>query len=84
MSTPAVPPVISASQKLVTIYLDSVAYAKGKTLVGSFADKHGVIEEHLAEHLNNGWKVSKLDAFGGASDSLAVRGWIVALLERAH
>ena len=69
-------------QKLLTIYLDNFAYGKGKTLVGSFANKHGLIEEHLAEYLMSGWKVSKVEGFGGGSDGLAVRGWVVVLLER--
>ena len=46
MSPP--PPVLNnATQKLLTIYLDNSAYARGKTLVGSFGDKHGLVEEHL-------------------------------------
>lgn len=84
MTDPVVPPVINANQKLVTIYLDNIAYSKGKMLVGSFADKHGLVEEHLADHLANGWRVASLQAFGGGSDSLAVRGWIVILLERGE
>jgi hypothetical protein len=84
MSAPAIPPVIKeAEQKLVSIYLDNIAYAKGKMLVGSFADKHGLIEEHLAQYLSEGWRITRLNAFGGGSDALAVRGWIVALLERS-
>lgn len=85
MSDAKVPPVLSSDlQKLVTIYLDNIAYARGKTLVGSFADKHGFVEEHLADYLSSGWRVSKLEAFGGNSDSLAVRGWVVVLLERSN
>ena len=83
MSEPALPPVIkNEQQKLVTVYLDNSAYAKGKALVGSYGDKHGLIEEHLVEYLSSGWRISKLEATGGGSDSLAVRGWIIALLER--
>jgi hypothetical protein len=77
------PPVIDgATQKLVTIYLDNVAYAAGKTLVGSFADKHGLVEEHLGPFLAQGWHIKNIHGFGGNSDGLAVRGWIVALLEK--
>ena len=84
MGNPSIPPVIQNSeQKLVTIYLDNTAYAPGKTFVGTFGDKHGLIEEHLAEYLSDGWKIADLQACGGGSDSLAVRGWIVAVLERA-
>jgi hypothetical protein len=83
MNPPAPPVIAGPNQKLVTIYLDNIAYARGKTLVGSFADKHGLVEEHLAAFLAEGWKIAKIDAFGGGSESLAVRGWIVVLLERA-
>jgi hypothetical protein len=77
------PPVIdSAKQKLVTIYLDNFAYGLGKTLVGSFAEKHGLIEEHLGSLLAQGWDVKTVHGFGGNSDGLAVRGWIIVLLER--
>lgn len=34
-------------QKLLTIYLDNAAYGKGKMMVGNFADKHAMVEEHL-------------------------------------
>jgi hypothetical protein len=78
------PPIIyeSVTQKLVTIYLDNSAYAKGKMLVGSFADKHGLIEEHLAPLLAEGWRVATIHGFGGNSEGVTVRGWIVVLLER--
>jgi hypothetical protein len=82
MDESAKPPVIKKEQKLLSIYLDNVAYAKGKTFVGSFADKHGLVEEHLAPLLGEGWRVQKLEALGGGSEALAVRGWIVVLLER--
>ena len=82
MSTPASPPVIEQNRKLVTVYLDNAAYAKGKMLTGSFADKHGLVEEHLSDYLSSGWKITQLQSFGGGSDALVVRGWIVAVLER--
>jgi hypothetical protein len=71
-------------QKLVTIYLDNMAYAKGKMLVGSFADKHALVEEHLQQHLSQGWTVRSISSFGGGSQSLAVRGWVVVLLEKGE
>jgi hypothetical protein len=78
------PPVIAQpQQKLVTIYLDNAAYGKGKTLIGSYADKHGLIEEHLAQPLKEGWRIANLQAFGGNSDSLTVRGWVVVVLEKS-
>lgn len=41
-------------QKLVSIYLENMAYARGKMVVGSLADKHGLIEEHLQQYLTTG------------------------------
>lgn len=69
-------------QKLVTIYMDNSAYGKGKMIVGSFADKHALVEEHLQQYLSEGWKVSSVSGFGGGSDGLMVRGWIAVLLEK--
>ncbi|MCC6233592.1 MAG: hypothetical protein IT580_13160 [Verrucomicrobiales bacterium] len=78
------PPILKPSaQRLVTIYLDSMVYAQGKLLVGSFADKHGLIEEHLNSYLSQGWRIVSMHGFGGNSDSLAVRGWLSVLLEKA-
>jgi hypothetical protein len=80
---PNLPPLLNESrQKLVTIYLDNTAYATGKALVGSFGDKHGLVEEHLAPLLASGWQIKQVCGFGGNSEGLAVRGWIVVLLER--
>ncbi len=69
-------------EKLVTIYLDNSAYGKGKMLVGSYASKHGFVEEHLREDLAAGWKVKQLAVAGGGSDSLALRGWLAVVLEK--
>lgn len=66
----------------MTIYLDNMVYAKGKVIVGSFADKHGLIEEHLNTYLAQGWKVVDIHGFGGNSDGISVRGWITVFLER--
>ena len=71
-------------QKLVTIYLDNTAYAKGKLLVGSFAEKHGVVEEHLNDFLSQGWRVVAIHGFGGGGESIAARGWITVLLEKPN
>ena len=65
----------------MTIYVDNTAYANGKMLVGSFADKHGVVEEHLETYLQQGWRISAIHGFGGNSDALAVRGWFAVVLE---
>jgi hypothetical protein len=69
-------------QKLVTIYLDNMAYGKGKLLVGSFADKHGLVEEHLKDDLATGWRVVSVFGFGGSADITAVRGWLAVVLEK--
>lgn len=69
-------------QKLVTIYLDNSAYAKGKMLVGSFGEKHGFVEEHLRAELADGWRIASVAGFGGNSDSLSVRGWLAVVLEK--
>ena len=69
-------------QKLVTIYLDNSAYGQGRMLVGSYGDKHGLVEEHLKDFLADGWAITNLHSFGGNSDGLSVRGWITVLLEK--
>ncbi len=69
-------------QKLVTIYLENSAYSKGKMIVTTYADKHGLVEEHLASYLADGWTIVSVSGFGGADESLTVRGWVVVLLEK--
>lgn len=78
------PPLIPKppEQKLVTIYLDNWAYAKGRMIVGGFAEKHGLIEEHLVQQLAEGWRIISLHGFGGNSENMSVRGWFAVLLER--
>lgn len=68
-------------QKLVTIYLENMAYAKGKMIVGSLADKHGLVEEHLQQYLTAGWSIASVHSFGGV-DGLVVRGWALVVLEK--
>ena len=68
-------------QKLVTIYLDSMAYAEGKA-VGSFADQHGLAEEHLQTYLDDGWRIGSVSGFGGNSESISARGWFAVVLEK--
>ena len=70
------------TQKLVTIYLDNAAYAGGKWAVGSFADKHRAVEEHLQEYLSAGWMVKSIAGFGGTNDALYARGWFAVVLEK--
>jgi hypothetical protein len=69
-------------QKLVTIYLENMAYAKGKMPVGSLADKHGLVEEHLESYLAEGWRVASVTGLGGCAETLAARGWLAAVLEK--
>ena len=68
-------------QKLVTLYLDNMAYAKGKMIVGSFADKHGLVEEHLQTYLDDGWRIGSVTGLGGSHD-LSARGWFAVVLEK--
>jgi len=70
------------TQKFVTVYLDNMAYGKGKMLVGWFADKHGLVEEHLQSYLNDGWRVASVTGFGGSAEAVAVRGWFAVVLEK--
>ena len=69
-------------QKLVTIYLDNGAYAEGRMLVGSFADKHGLIEEHLQSHLSDGWRIVSVSGVGGHGELLVASGWLAVVLEK--
>jgi hypothetical protein len=69
-------------QKLVTIYLDNSSYANGKMLVGSYAEKHGFVEEHLQSYLSDGWRIQSISGFGGNSDSITARGWFAVVLEK--
>jgi hypothetical protein len=68
-------------QKLVTVYLDNMAYAKGRS-VGSFADQHGLVEEHLQAYLDEGWRIASVSGFGGNSDPVLARGWFAIVLEK--
>jgi hypothetical protein len=69
-------------QKLVTVYLENGAYAKGRMIVTGYADMHGLAEEHLANYLAEGWSIKTLTALGGNSESLTVRGWLAVVLEK--
>lgn len=70
-------------QKLLTIYLDNSAYSHGKLMVTSYADQHGLVEEHLGEFLTEGWTIAHVHGFGGNSDGLTVRGWLTVVLEKS-
>ena len=69
-------------QKLVTVYLDNMAYAKGKVLVSSFSDRHGLVEEHLQTYMDDGWRIGSIAGFGGSAESVAARGWFAVVLEK--
>jgi len=69
-------------QKLVTIYLDNNAYGKGKMIVTSYADMHGLVEEHLQNYLAEGCSIKLVTGFGGNSESMSVRGWAIVVLEK--
>ena len=68
-------------QKLVTIYLDNAAYTGDSWLKASHADRHAVLEEHLADLLGEGWRVVSLAGFGGA-EGIHARGWLAVVLEK--
>jgi hypothetical protein len=68
-------------QKLLTIYLDAHSYMDDKWIKGSHRDKHGFVQEHLQDYLNDGWKVKSLHGFGGA-DGINSRGWFAVVIEK--
>lgn len=68
-------------QKLVTIYLDNMAY-DDSTMFKGHANKHGVVEEHLKSELSEGWWIVSTSSFGGAGDGYTVRGWLAVVLEK--
>ncbi len=69
-------------QKLITIYLNNQAYDKGKFFAGSNANKHGFVEEHLQNYLQEGWVIKAIHGMGGGSESFFASGWVVVLLEK--
>ena len=69
-------------QKLVTIYLENMAYKKDKALFASLADKHGLVEEHLQSFLDDGWRIGSISGFGGSTEGIAARGWVEVVLEK--
>lgn len=69
-------------QKLVTIYLDSHAYSAGKWIAFSNAERHGLVEEHLTDDLNDGWRIVSITGFGGGGDSMRSQGWFAVVLEK--
>lgn len=67
-------------QKLVTVYLDNTGYGKPKA-PGSYAAKHGFVEEHLQEYMSEGWRVHSLFGLGGSS-GVVCQGWVAVVLEK--
>ncbi len=64
-------------QKLVTI-----------ALRGTDKIQHGLVEEHLADLLRQGWKIVSVTAVGstgggGESSYTMTAGWVVVLMEKA-
>jgi hypothetical protein len=72
----------NAVQSLVTIYLDSHADMGDRWIAASHAEKHGAIETHLTNELQDGWRIVSICGFGGASDSLNVRDCLGVVLEK--
>lgn len=75
------PPPLPTKQKLVTIYLDSLAYQGKGSFTKELTKKHGSVEEHLNEYLEAGWKIMNIVSLEGHSESYTTRGWIVVTLE---
>jgi hypothetical protein len=77
------PPTLPIQQKLVTVYLDNTAYMTGGIFASNgLTEKHGSVEEHLAQYLQAGWRIVQLHGFGGNAEGLAARGWLSVLLEK--
>lgn len=68
-------------QKLVTIYLNDIVYNEGKVMVRPHPEKHGSVEEHLQNYLDEGWRVSAITGIGGVGESMA-SGWLAVVLEK--
>lgn len=68
-------------QKLVTIYLDSSAYADQKA-TQTLKDKHGLVEEHLSEYLGDGWTIKEISSFGSADTIYCTTGFAIIVLEK--
>ena len=69
-------------QKLVTIYLDNMAY-EGSTMFKGHAARHGQVEEHLKAELAEGWWIVSTTAFGGAADGYTACGSCSTNIERS-
>ena len=68
-------------QKLVTVYLDNMAY-EGSTMFKGHAGKHGHVEVHLKAELAEGWWIVSTTALGGSADGYTARGWLAVVLEK--
>lgn len=68
-------------QKLVTIYLDNMAY-EGSTMFKGHSNKHGVAKEHLKNELSEGWWIVSMHGFGGSAEGYTARGWLAVVLEK--
>lgn len=44
--------------------------------------KHGMVEEHLSDYLNEGWRIVSANAAGGSSGAQIATVWVVVVLER--
>lgn len=72
-------------QKLVTIFL-SIHGTYDKTKGRNKKKKaHGLVEEHLNDYLQVGWRIKQITALGGGGRGEGyddfVGGWVVVLLE---
>ena len=67
--------------KLVTLYLDNTSF-KTSGLLGSYAQFHGQVEEHLENYFRDGWSVSSIAGMGGNSEGITCRGWFAVVLQK--
>jgi hypothetical protein len=61
---------VSVMQKLVTIRLEAPA-------MFSPAKRHGAVEEHLQQYLDDGWTISSVTGYGEYCG-----GWVIITLEK--
>ncbi len=64
-------------QKLVSLYLSNFTADR-------MLHEDGDVKEHLASHLNDGWKIVSLCSVGNvAPPNNPTCGWVVVLLEKS-
>ena len=62
-------------QKLVTIYLNSESERYPNS------DYHGIVEEHLQEYFDDGWRIVSVTGCAGNKLQVVI-GWFAVVLEK--